>query len=564
MEIFPVWAWDIKWHSIHLTILLESDRLDEFDFFLGEFEGNFKGVEYPVERVGTELRINIVNIPECKLLGTGKWFVIVKKKATGEVQPLRIRTECGYKLDDLDKVFRYSANCCAYVVTFETASSTTAREHMTHNADKHEFWDDTPSFSSNDLFLRIHTTYLRLNKKQGRRNAWVETRNLVQGLRGCWIRASKAIMNGIYHVVDLIRKKDGKHILLMSETRTPIGGNLKALDERMKERGIDQEYVISYFFTRTLHSGLIKMGIQWMKLLWLVAGQDYIFVDDYAPMFKNIRLSDKVKLIQLWHAGVGFKSVGYSRFGKPGSPHPIDSPHRRYDYAVVGASALIDVYEEVFAIPRDRILPYGLPRLDGYMDDSKIRKFRTDFYQKYPQFRDKKLIMFAPTYRGTGQEKAVYPPEKLDLDKAYQMCGDEYVFVIKMHPFVREIPEIPKAYQDRIFDFSAGWDINELFYVTEILITDFSSNIYEFSLQNKPMIFYAYDKDYYQLTRGVHRRLEEFAPGKICLTFDEIVKTVETKDFEEEKRQIFIQSSFDEKPEHASDKIIETVLGIKA
>ena len=45
---------------------------------------------------------------------------------------------------------------------------------------------------------------------------------------------------------------------------------------------------------------------------------------------------------------------------------------------------------------------------------------------------------------------------------------------------------------------------------------------YDFALLKKPMLFYVFDKDVYSATRGVHRKVEEVAPGKICLTFEEL------------------------------------------
>ena len=108
------------------------------------------------------------------------------------------------------------------------------------------------------------------------------------------------------------------------------------------------------------------------------------------------------------------------------------------------------------------------------------------------------------------------------MDALYETLQDEYIFMFKMHPFIQQKVEIPLQYQDKIVDFTQGFDINELFYVTEVLITDFSSNLNEFALHRKPMIFYAFDKDYYQLTRGVHRTLDD-APGNVCETFEEVL-----------------------------------------
>ena len=112
---------------------------------------------------------------------------------------------------------------------------------------------------------------------------------------------------------------------------------------------------------------------------------------------------------------------------------------------------------------------------------------------------------------------------------------------------------IDPAYADRIIDFSDFPDINELFYVTDILITDYSSNIYEFSLHRKPIIFFVFDKEEYELTRGVHRTIDEFAPGKICKTFDEVAMAILQNDFDIEKTYQFVRDNFDSSVGLSSD-----------
>ena len=59
-------------------------------------------------------------------------------------------------------------------------------------------------------------------------------------------------------------------------------------------------------------------------------------MDDYAPLFNWLKLKSGTELIQLWHAGVGFKAVGYARFGKKGTPNPWRCCYRQLDYAIVG------------------------------------------------------------------------------------------------------------------------------------------------------------------------------------------------------------------------------------
>lgn len=542
---------DIYWHNIYLNVTMQGQELDRYKFFLTDLKGEI----YPLEVKGGKCVINIVNFPKTKLLKNGKWFFLAERENLYYL--VGISSACGYKLEDLDKIYRYGKEKYAYILSFSVRDSHDIP--VQDNLPIADLYDETEDEYGKSMICCVHTSYMMLNRRNDRRNILIESKNVKEFIKKATFIILKRMINLCYHILAMFRRKDGKHILLMSETRMPIGGNLLALDQRLKERELDRTYKISYSFSKTLQQSKWKTLLTWSRLLWLVAKQDVIFVDDYVPIFKTIHLTSDTKLVQLWHAGVGFKSVGYSRFGRAGSPHPTDSCHRQYDYAVVGGKGLIEVYEEVFGIPKENILPYGLARLDGYLEAEKIREYQQEFYQKYPELKGKKIILFAPTYRGKTQDKAFYPEAWIPQKDVAELCGEEYIFAYKMHPFIKEKIVIDESYRDCIYDFSEEGDINNLFYVTDILITDFSSNIYEFSLQGKPIIFYAPDKDYYQLTRGVHRGLDE-APGTVCVTFNEVVEAIKGGKFEKEKLDKFIRESFDAHSEYASDLLIDRII----
>ena len=201
-----------------------------------------------------------------------------------------------------------------------------------------------------------------------------------------------------------------------------------------------------------------------------------------------------------------------------------------------------------------------MPRLDDFLDKEKIDEFRKEFYSQYPALKGKKVILFAPTFRGTGQKDAYYDYEQLDLKQLYEFCGEEYVFLIKMHPFVSDPIEIPKKFRDRIFDFGDYPNINDLYYITDLLITDYSSNYYEYALMKKPVLFFTYDRHMYELTRGVHRSVKECAPGKVCDTFAEMMRALREQDFETEKIERFVEENFGEYDGHACDRVIDKIL----
>lgn len=372
-------------------------------------------------------------------------------------------------------------------------------------------------------------------------------------------RIIKKLITFYYKVVYAFSPHNGKNILFSTESRGTLSGNLKAVYDRMIERGLNKEYNIS--ISERKAAGGHSSRSSWIKTVTLFAKADVILIDDYAPMLTWLKLNHGTKLIQLWHAGVGFKSVGLCRFGTNGSPR-LDNAHRQYDYAIVGSTALKKIYAEVFGIEEDALIPTGLPRIDKVIDKEENQKKTDAFYAEHPDLKGKKLILFAPTFRGVGALTASYPYEKLDMKRIYDMCGSEYAFIFKMHPFIKEKPEIPEEYSDRIIDMSGMGDINDLLPVIDILITDYSSVIYEFSLFRRPMIFFAYDRDSYSAIRGFQSDYDDFAPGRICTTFDEVEDAIRTEDFQLEKVDRFVKENFDYLDSGSSDRFIDWLLGI--
>lgn len=352
------------------------------------------------------------------------------------------------------------------------------------------------------------------------------------------------------------RKRDGRQaILFASEMRPAIAGNLLRIRDRMHERGLGNKFDMHFSF-RTLDQVTPEGTAQ---LASEVAAADIILIDDYFPLLNKVTLRDDQKLIQVWHAGSGFKSVGYSRFGSYGSPRLTDT-HRKYTFAICGSTHLVPVYAEVFGIPENAVIPTGLPRIDSFLDPIRSEHVKADFVKSYPELVGKTKILFAPTFRGESAKSAFYDYSRLDFDRIYEMCGDEYVFLMRMHHFIPGAPPIPEEYADRILDFSHFPDGNDLLHSTDILITDYSSILYEFSLLDRPMLFFAYDKDLYSATRGFHRAYEEMAPGKVCTTMDELIMSIKSGDFEEWKIEQFREENFDHIDTNSSDRVIDQLI----
>ena len=347
-------------------------------------------------------------------------------------------------------------------------------------------------------------------------------------------------------------------VMFMSEQSTSISTNLKAVKDRMIARGMDKDYLIVESYRSSVTNP--RQGLKsWMDMLKKMAMSDFIFLDDHAPVLDWLILDKDTTLIQLWHAGAGFKSSGYSRWGHIGCPAPY-SCHRQYKYGISGSKNIAHFFSEVWGINDSQVLPTGMPRIDEFLDEDYRRKKTKELYEKYPMCKDKKVILFAPTYRGTNKANAHYPYELIDFRRLYELCGDEYVVLFKMHPWVASEVPIADKYKDRFADVGRYPNINDLFYITELLITDYSSNIFEYSLMKKPMLFFAFDEIQYSFSRGFHGAYEESAPGKVCHTFDEVLHAIADKDFDYPKVEEYVEKHFDYIDSHASDRVIDWII----
>ena len=156
--------------------------------------------------------------------------------------------------------------------------------------------------------------------------------------------------------------------------------------------------------------------------------------------------------------------------------------------------------------------------------------------------------------------------EHFQLRKLAQALGDQYVIITKLHPYVRgeRIPQIPEDLKGSLAaDASGVLSIDELLCAADICISDYSSLIYEYSLFERPMIFYAYDLDDYFDWRGFYYNYDELTPGPVCRTTDEIIDYIRCIDERFDPRQVsaFRSLFMGSCDGHATERIEELVFG---
>ncbi|MGN1124111.1 MAG: CDP-glycerol glycerophosphotransferase family protein [Eubacterium sp.] len=339
-------------------------------------------------------------------------------------------------------------------------------------------------------------------------------------------------------------------ITFLSNRSDRLTGNIKAVFHEMtKLENVD--------ITVLCKKGGVRDNLpNLFKFFKLYATSRVVFVDDYYHFLSYIKKKDDVKLVQLWHACGAFKTFGFSRLGRDSYLRQSSPNHRQYDYVIVSSQDVIPYYAEGFGVAMEKVIALGSPRCDALENESYKKYFKKRFYKEHPELEGKKIMMFAPTFRGGGMGNCHYPAEKFEADKILEALGDEWALIIKMHPYLNERPSYSKKYESRVLDLTSGYDINDILIVTDLLITDYSSVIFEASILGIPMLFFSFDLNEYSRDRDFYCNFSSFVPGKIVLSTDELINAVKNNDFNQELVEPFKQRFFGNTTGHATDNVV--------
>lgn len=348
----------------------------------------------------------------------------------------------------------------------------------------------------------------------------------------------------------LTTKQLPDRVAMLSDSRAELSGNLAFIDEELKKNG----YTIDYFFKRSLKEE--KTTEEKKRLCKLMATSKYILVDDFYPIIYALPLRKGTRLIQVWHAMGAFKTVGFSRLGKPGGPNPRSISHRNYTDAITSAAGICCNYAEAFNMPGKDVHATGIPRTDIFFDPEYIKETKARLYAKYPRLKGKKVVMFAPTFRGNGQNSAYYNFDWIDFAELQESLGEDVQFIIKLHPFIKNIDSVPK--DNKFFlDLTSEREINDLLFITDVLITDYSSVIFEASLLNINTIFYAPDLEEYTESRDFYYPFNRYTFGKIAKDMPQLIDAIQHSENDEEKLQEFKEHFCGACDGHATKRFVD-------
>ncbi|MDD6806980.1 MAG: CDP-glycerol glycerophosphotransferase family protein [Oscillospiraceae bacterium] len=286
----------------------------------------------------------------------------------------------------------------------------------------------------------------------------------------------------------------------------------------------------------------------------------FIFLNDNFLALAYTKPNRKTEIVQLWHGQGAFKKFG---FDIP-QPEEIRTRERalskRISYVVCSSDGVKDIYANAFGVPIEKVITSGTPNEDYYfrITSEDKNEIRNSFNFLYPNCKGKKLVLYAPTFREGERENAdiLRDVDFCRLKKAASSYfGEEAEILVRLHPQVHEKIKGNKNFIN-VTDYP---NVNELAVISDVLITDYSSICMDFSLQGKPMVFYAYDLQSYKGARDFYFDYESYVPGAIATNNAELIEVFESGNFKTERNEVFRHKNFGIPNGKATDDLLATL-----
>lgn len=347
-------------------------------------------------------------------------------------------------------------------------------------------------------------------------------------------KTGKQVLLCIYWVMRMLLPVKKNVIFFESNVGRNYTGNPKAIYENMVAEGLDKSYLCVYSLENpeTKVPGNVKK-VKRLRLAYFyymaIAG---IWISDSRfPEF--IRKRKQTKYIQTWH-GTPLKKLALDmesiHMDGESSLEEYKEKFRKnshtWDYLISQNRFSTDVFTRCFDFHKE-MLEYGYPRNDVLFlknTEDQIIKLK----KKYGIPTGKKVILYAPTWRDNefyGNNRYKFN-QALDYVKLKKALSKDYVFLVKCHYLVQDAIDWT-PYKGFVYSFDSKIDIADLYLVSDYMITDYSSVMFDFSILKRPMFFFAYDlKEYKDELRGFYFDYFSEIPGPISQTTDELISRI--------------------------------------
>ena len=287
---------------------------------------------------------------------------------------------------------------------------------------------------------------------------------------------------------------DKKLILFADSNGDTIPEPMESLKAELSRRGYKCEDWCCDLSKAGIAGGL-RFMCRFMKRYAVAGG---VVVCNFFVPLHACKKRRGTRTVQIWHSCGAYKKFGYSTPNDV-SPHFKGSVSKNFDIVTVSSPACIPPFEEAFRLKKGVARALGVPRTDVFFEEGYEQRCREKLYGYYPGLRGRKLILYLPTFRGDASH--AYSVGVGEIESLRDKLGEDCVLAVREHPRVKngrtELKEL---------------STNELLVCADMLITDYSSAVFEYALLMRPMLLWCPDLGDY-LSENSHVLLHEIKPG---------------------------------------------------
>ena len=256
-------------------------------------------------------------------------------------------------------------------------------------------------------------------------------------------------------------------------------------------------------------------------------------------------------VVQVWHAAGALKRFGLDTRQQIAEPERTFL-HRNYDVVVVGGDWTRRPYAAALRTPLERVVALGWPRTDFFFDEAELAGARARVTTAYPALAGRRVVLYAPTFRGRGIGKRAAPG--LDAVRLRAALPADHVLVLKTHPNL-DPAATPTAGYDVVVDPAA--EINELLAATDVLVTDYSSSVVEFALLRRPIVLLVGDLAEYERDPGLYLDYRTDMIGTQVTDTDGVIDAIAAGRFDTTGYEAFIDRQLGPARGGASQRFVD-------
>ena len=305
--------------------------------------------------------------------------------------------------------------------------------------------------------------------------------------------AKMVIQNTILPIaygVARLRHPGEKQLYVFADAHhTDLPFSLASMHAHVKRMGIEP---VCHFYDYT-HEGSVKSLLHAIAFMDILAQAKYVFIcDTFLPVSSGRKVRD-TKIVQLCHFSGPFKKIGYAT--EDDVPrYYLGNVFRNYDLVTASSAEYVPLLTQAMRQEDGVVQPLGVSRSDVFRDEAWVSRCREEFYSRYPQAKEKKILLWAPTFRGKAAS-----PNALDNESVLALqdkLGSDWMILVKHHPHDDAVATDPRH--------RSNCDIatERILPVVDLFITDYSTTVLDYLAFDKPFVLYAPDLEEYERTRG--------------------------------------------------------------